>query len=452
MAMRLEKTLWINSLSLRILLTLVGGILLSIGFLLLFGAIVKDRLPGMNLSERTLHLAQKLEYDGSGNPVGFSGDAEHPHWLYDSLSEETAFRVMDARGKVVLMSPGVRNWPHLASIAELQRRRFEFTTHGVFYDGATEPFEHHGKTWFMQLTVSSRIVSFLHQEFALPFIRLGIMVFSVVLLFVFTLCAYVSLKYALRPLRQASRAAAAITPQSLSDRVPTQCVAAEIVPLIGSFNHALERLENGYRVQQDFLAKAAHELKTPLTLIRAEVETMEGDLVPREPLLMHVAHLARHVQQILLLAEASEPLSYRFQPVDACEVARNVLFFLQKIAEDAKVKLIASDMHEKIIWQADRGALFTLLKNLIENAIQHAPAATEIAIDINADSISVRDWGPGVEPEQLSVMFSRFWRGEHRRDVGAGLGLAICREIALAHEWSLSARNSHPGLMVTVIR
>ncbi|CAI2151217.1 Sensor kinase CusS [Serratia ficaria] len=449
--MLLAKTLWINSLSLRILLTFVSGILLSIGFLLLFGAMVKDRLPGMDLAERTIHLVRKLEFDGKGKPIGFRGDAEHPHWLYDSLSEETAFRVMDDRGDIVLMSPGVKNWPDLASMAERERRRFEFTHHGVFYEGATEPFEYNGKIWFMQLTVSSRIVSFLHQEFALPFIRLGITVFSVLLLFVFSLCAYVSLKYALSPLREASRIAASITPQSLSDRVPTQCVVSEIVPLINSFNHALDRLEKGYRLQQDFLAKAAHELKTPLTLIRAEVETMEGDTSPQEPLLMHVAHLARHVQQILLLAEVSEPLSYRFQDVDVGEVAHDAVFFLQKIADDVNVKLIIRNRCEKIQWQADRGALFTLLKNLIENAIQHAPAATEISIEINSNGIGIRDRGPGVEPEQLSLIFSRFWRGDHRRDLGAGLGLAICREIALAHEWSLSARNGHPGLIMVVM-
>lgn len=71
-------------------------------------------------------------------------------------------------------------------------------------------------------------------------------------------------------------------------------------------------------------------------------------------------------------------------------------------------------------------------------------------MEVGPHAIRVRDQGPGVEPGQLSLMFSRFWRGAHRRDRGAGLGLAICQEIALAHGWTLSARNEAPGLSMTI--
>ncbi|WP_226251338.1 sensor histidine kinase [Halomonas sp. SBBP1] len=103
-------------------------------------------------------------------------------------------------------------------------------------------------------------------------------------------------------------------------------------------------------------------------------------------------------------------------------------------------------------WKADRGACFTLLKNLLENAIQHAPEQTLVSMEIQGNTITVLDRGPSVEPEQLSLLFSRFWRGAHRRDHGAGLGLAICQEIALAHGWTLTAHNAHPGLTMTLCR
>lgn len=88
----------------------------------------------------------------------------------------------------------------------------------------------------------------------------------------------------------------------------------------------------------------------------------------------------------------------------------------------------------------------SLLKNLLENAIQHAPAGTAVTVDIRSDALTVRDCGPGVDAAQLPLLFERFWRGAHRRDHGAGLGLAICQEIALAHEWHLSAERAEPGL------
>lgn len=100
------------------------------------------------------------------------------------------------------------------------------------------------------------------------------------------------------------------------------------------------------------------------------------------------------------------------------------------------------------MWNADRGALFTLLKNLMENAIQHAPAGSDVHVDINAQTITLRDYGPGVAIDELPLLFTRFWRGTHRRDSGAGLGLAICQEIAVAHGWTLTAKNVQPGLLL----
>lgn len=101
---------------------------------------------------------------------------------------------------------------------------------------------------------------------------------------------------------------------------------------------------------------------------------------------------------------------------------------------------------DNIPWKADRGALFTLLKNLLENAIQHAPSTTTVDVEVQRDVLSVRDWGPGLDPAQIPLLFERFWRAAHRRDHGAGLGLSICQEIALAHGWSLTVERADPGL------
>lgn len=449
--MRFKPPKWLHSLAFRILLAYVAGALLSVGLLVVLGAIAQERLPGMAMSDRTLSLARQLEFDSAGRPVGFNNDSEHPLWIYDSLRQETAYRVLDEAGHIVLMSPGAQSWPREGDVAKLERGRFDVENDGVVHEGATESIEHGGKIWFVQLTASSRLIDFLHQEFAIPFIRFGILSLGTILLFVFAACAYASLKFSLRPLRKASLAASEISLKSLNERLQTDRVPLEIAPLIGNFNAALDRIEKGFRIQQDFLARAAHELKTPLALIRAEVDLMEsGDV--REPLLAHIEHLTRHVQQLLLLAEASEPLSYQFADVDVHDVADDANAFLQRIADEANVNLTISTEDTRVTWRADRGAFFTLLKNLIENALQHAPAGTEVRTEIGADSICVRDWGPGVEPAQLSLLFLRFWRGPHRRDHGAGLGLAICREISLAHGWTLTAHNAHPGLAIKIAR
>lgn len=320
------------------------------------------------------------------------------------------------------------------------------TRNGATLYGATEPFAHQGQQWYLQFAASERLMKLVQHKFALPYMGVGIGIFSAVLIVAFGLCAFITLRYALKPLRGISEAAAAISPRSLHARLQTEVVPAEISPLVDSFNRALERLEQGYRVQKEFLGNAAHELKTPLALIRAQIELREDDKSERDSLLSDVEYMTRQVQQILLLAEASEPLNYSFSAVSVKEVADEAASYLQRMAEAAGVRLTVSTTTDNVRWKADRGALFTLLKNLLENSIEHAPAGTVVSVDIQNDTLMVRDRGAGVDSEQLSLLFERFWRGAHRRDHGAGLGLAICQEIALAHNWSMTAERAEPGL------
>ncbi|MGL6251345.1 MAG: sensor histidine kinase, partial [Billgrantia desiderata] len=273
----------------------------------------------------------------------------------------------------------------------------------------------------------------------------GITVFGIVFFMAFGLCAFITLRYTLKPLRDVSETAAAISPRSLNARLRTAAVPAEIAPLVDSFNRALERLERGYRVQQEFLGNAAHELKTPLALIRAQIELREDGKNDSDSLLSDVEYMTRQVQQLLLLAEASEANNYHFTTVRMQEVAQDAASYLQRMAEIADVHLAVRAVGD-VKWRADRAACFTLLKNLLENAIQHAPAQTSVSVEIQGDTVTVRDRGPGVDAEQLPLLFERFWRAAHRRDHGAGLGLAICQEIAMTHGWQLTAEPAEPGL------
>jgi signal transduction histidine kinase len=317
-------------------------------------------------------------------------------------------------------------------------------------DAATGMVKHDGKSWFVQLAVSRRFIYFAHDAFGLHFLQTGLVVLTLVLFVVFGGCAHFTLRHTLRPLRELSDSASAISPRSLQARLQNDNVPTEIAPLVNSFNQALDRLESGYRVQQVFLATAAHELKTPLSLIRAQLELMQ-ETDERNWLLHDVQYMSHQVQQLLLLAEASEPQNYKFITVDLQQEVAEAIAYLERMAETAQVQLNLVIHKSDISLRADKGALFTLLKNLLENAIQHAPPDTQVWVDVFSDKISVWDWGSGIDEAQLPRLFDRFWRGEHRRDLGAGLGLTICREIALAHGWLLTAHRMEPGLMFQLV-
>jgi signal transduction histidine kinase len=466
--MRFVKLTRLNSLGAKILLAYVVGAALSIvlivatAFAILFYQ--GDVVSGFDVADTTKAFAEELKFDKDGTPVGLMGgysdrdpvsdtdEDRNLRGLYQSLKGEAAYRVLDSSGRVVLSSAvGVSFWPESGTARRLVPGRFEFEHEGVVMLAATETVERDGRVWHVQFAVSRRFLHLIYEAFALPFTGAGVALFSLVLLFVFGPCVYFTLRYALKPVRQVSEAAAEISPTSLHARLPTRAVPSEIAPLVHSFNRVLERVEQGYRIQQEFLATAAHELKTPLALVRAQIE-LSPQSAQRDVLLGDVEHMSRQVQQLLHLAEASEVQNYRPTAVDMHEVVRQAASFLQRMADAAGVRFDLSGESMGVCWMADRGALFTLVKNLLENAIQHTPAGTAVRAEVDATSLAIRDWGPGVAEDQMSIIFARFWRGPHRRDQGAGLGLAICQEIAQAHGWTLTASPAQPGLRIVLAR
>ncbi len=446
---------WMNSLTVKVMVAYVTGMVLTIATLMLvFNGLSTLRGPlyfDEDIAEFAEELAEQLVFDAAGQPVGLSKKEQQRTWMYRLLKDDLAYRLVDASGRVVLASqaddafwaaagPGARR---------LRQGHFSFEYAGQPMRGATEVVERDGRRWYLQLAGSGRLFELFHLEFAIPFMGVGMGIFATVLLLVFGVCAYVMLRHVLKPLHEVSASAAAISPRSVHGRLQVDRVPTEIVPLVDSFNRALERLQRGYKTQQEFLATAAHELKTPLALIRAQVEVL-GTGKGLEPLLQDVEHMTRQVQQLLLLAEASEVQNYAFAPTDVGEVAREAVDYLHRMARGREVELALVGGEDPVVWMADRGALFTLLKNLLENAIQHAPAQTCVSVEVGPATLAVRDRGPGVGPHQLTRMFARFWRGAHRRDHGAGLGLAICQEIAEAHGWRLTAELEDPGLRLVV--
>lgn len=441
-----------NSIRLKVVLAFVAGTLLSMMLVVLIAAhlMQSDVLAKMDMSDMAKDVASQVYFDQDGRPLGLMPEEAAAQWAFDNLGSEVSYRVVDHAGNVGVQSEtGHLFWPPDLLPPSPARARFDFERAGVVFYGATEPIINNGKIWFLQVGVSSRMMQLLHRV-ALPLVASGIALFGMVLLITFGLCAWFTLRYTLKPLQQVSESAASISLCSMHARLKTGAVPLEIAPLVESFNRVLERLEQAYQAQQDFLGNAAHELKTPLAMIRAQVELGVNSQAERASLLRDVAYMTRQVQQLLMLAEASEASNYEFKLVQARDAVQEVVLYLQRMAEAAKVHVVLTALSSKAQWMADRGALFTLLKNLLENAIEHAPAGTAVYVQIGPYSLSVRDYGPGVDSVQLPLLFERFWRGPHRRDHGAGLGLAICQEIVSAHDWTLVAQQAAPGLLIQV--
>jgi len=444
----------LHSLAAKLLCTYVAALMLTmcfIAFPLWFSFSQDVRVASQAQLARAAGLLHRsLRFDSTGVPavVVFPSDLSWVSGVYHDFPADLKYRVLDVSGGVVISSDhdGVALAPS-GQPFDSTLRSFTLSSGGVPMHVRTEPMVHGAKTYYIQVAITERLAT-LARSLLSHLLLSDMLRFALASIVLVSIAVYFTLRKVLTPLRETSAAAARIDAHNISKRLSTRHLPSEFLPVVDAFNLTLDRLEKGYIVQRAFLAGAAHELKTPLALIRAQID-LDGT-TDREALLRDLDLMARQVNQLLHLAEASETQNYVFELVDVAAVAEDVVDYLRRLAEIREVYVDIRCAPGIFSLRADRGALFMLLKNLVENAIQHSPSGGVVAVTVDADHLCVRDEGPGFPVGELPKLFTRFWRGPTRRNEGAGLGLSICKEIALAHKWDLAARSTGHGAEFTL--
>jgi signal transduction histidine kinase len=249
---------------------------------------------------------------------------------------------------------------------------------------------------------------------------------------------------ALDTVRDASTTAASIGPQRTEVRLPEQSMPSEIAPLVHAVNQALDRLEAGFRAQRDFTADMAHELRTPLAIVRARVDSLEpGPL--RDQLRTDLVSMTRTVNQVLDIAELESFIVATDARADLHEVCVDAVAFMAPLAVERGQTISLAGAQEPVWVHGHPEALFRAVRNLIENAIRHTPAGISIEVEVSADgAVRVLDDGPGVPAVDRESIFRRFWRRDRSKPESRGLGLAIVVRVAEAHDGSVMVQE-RPG-------
>ncbi len=262
---------------------------------------------------------------------------------------------------------------------------------------------------------------------------------------------YVLARSTLKPVDQIVDEVQAISDgRSLHRRLAEPIAGDEVARLTITLNQMLARLESSFVTLRRFTADASHELKTPLTVLRAGVESaMTHPMTPAavmallEETLIEVKRMTELVDSMLMLARAEEgraPL--HLEDVDLRETLGDLVETAGILGEQARVDVSVAVPAHPLIVSVDPSRIRQLLMNLVTNAVKYTPAGGSVSVEsatLNGTVVlTVRDSGVGIAPGHLPHVFDRFWRADLARSrtgqrPGAGLGLAICKWIAEAH-------------------
>ena len=257
-------------------------------------------------------------------------------------------------------------------------------------------------------------------------------------------------RLALKPIQGIIRTARQISSEDLSRRITLPRARNELFLLAETFNNMLDRLDQGFKAQEDFVAAASHDLRTPLTVIKSYTDLLKrwGKDDPQvaeesvQAISKAVGNMERLINDLLLLARAKSGFPLKKSRISLTALLKEIAVEAQLVAKNITVVLVVS---AEIWLEGDEHYLRRAFWAIIDNAIKYnrPDGRVEIAAapENNRIKVTISDTGMGIPPENLTLIFNRFYRGDQSRGQGQGfgLGLALAKNIIEAHGGEISA-------------
>jgi signal transduction histidine kinase len=269
-----------------------------------------------------------------------------------------------------------------------------------------------------------------------------------------SLAGYVAVRGALRPVELMARRARGIQAASLGQRLPVPASGDELTHLGETLNAMLDRLQAGFARERVFVDDASHELRSPLTILKGELDLALRDATTLAEFRAAVGAASEEADRVVTIAEDLLILARADQGQLAVDpTAFRVRELLERVAErysrqarerGARIEFAVDD---DLLLEADKAAVARVVSNLLENALRYGGPVIELAADANGVfTLSVADDGPGFPAAFLPNAFERFTRADDARARGgSGLGLSIVAAIVRAHGGSVVAANRPAG-------
>ncbi len=290
------------------------------------------------------------------------------------------------------------------------------------------------------------------------------------LILISSIAGFVVAGNALSPVNAVADMVNKIAATNLSLRIKDPETQDEISNLAHTFNMLLARLEHSFKAQENFVANASHQLNTPLSIIKGELEVLESKKRSDEEIekfhkslkeeLNRLIDLVKNLLMISRVEAGQEDFIYSPQRVD--EVLLSTTERLHLKARDKKINIRFNidpnldEVPDALVVLGEKQLLECLFENILENAIKYSPEDSVIKINISSSDhqlvVTISDQGSGIDDSQAATLFTRFQRGSgHVGIPGTGIGLSIAAKIARHHKAKISYRHLHPGSEFSII-
>lgn len=257
-------------------------------------------------------------------------------------------------------------------------------------------------------------------------------IFGIPFLFLLMIVIAMTIKLIMSPIAKAMKQIQMVSFDKPGIRLDDAMFPHEIRPMAHAINEALERLEKGIVAQRDFIASAAHELRTPLSILRSQVDLLPDKGIS-EKMRADVDTMARLVNQLLDTARLESPEKLDMHMINLTEAVKSVSQTLWPLmVKDGRTfEVFGIERPVQIYGNFD--SICRALRNLLENTLKHTPHGSPITVSMNEKCIKVTDSGGGIPLSEREKIFGKFSRRDMQKGSGAGLGLFIVRRIMELH-------------------
>lgn len=371
--------------------------------------------------------------------------------FYSKAGRFYQFVVREESGYVLFHSPVayLRNfptdWPQDGDVGAIDFMG-PYNTH---FMGVSVVYETGGAKYLVQVAQSEDAVKAYSDFLASIFLK-KISIIGVPFLLLLIPVIILSVRQGLSPLRRLSQQAGKISFSSPGVRLTGTRLPDELTPLVEAVNGALDRLESGIEKQREFTANAAHELRTPLSILRSHVDLLEDRAVAAR-LRSDVNAMSRLVSQLLEAARLDHPERFPRRRMDLVSVVKDVCTacWPSMIAQGRQLEVTGIETPVPIDGHYD--SIQRALRNILDNALAYTPKGSPIAIDIQKTEVRIADRGPGIPDEDKGRVFEKFWRKHASNGEGSGLGMSIVRRTMELHGGTVRVEDNPGGGAVFIL-